>query len=365
MLNRLSLLICSLFVVLANTACETEVQPNADQRPIIAVYGVLNPDADVNFIRIAKGYLTEGDAIAFAGNTDLSIRGAKVYFTFGSSIRPDTLRLTGTDTVKPQGTFLDTYHVYGTTARLQKGQTYTLHVEVEDEPELNVTAQTTIPFEVDVFLPRDSVLQVGVQFNWDVSPWDAEPRVAFVRSANRSANSSQTGVAFEIRAFLRAGIFNAVGDTTWLPLLRYGPEGPITQNSGCNDGRLGQDICYRVSSAGMIGSFQRQLAPHAGRRLVYDDSRKNSSAWFEITAMNQALFDYIRVNNPGFQDFTSALPEYTNLVPRNSGTIAVGVLGAISVMRQYVNLSECTRYNLGLNEQQEPVTNCVLFNTEQ
>lgn len=68
---RLKLLILSLFTgIFLFTACENEVDVNADWKDVPVVFGLLNLDSTTQYLKISRVFLGEGDALAFAQNPD-------------------------------------------------------------------------------------------------------------------------------------------------------------------------------------------------------------------------------------------------------------------------------------------------------
>ncbi|MDD5570833.1 MAG: hypothetical protein PHD97_06710 [Bacteroidales bacterium] len=57
-------------ILLGILSCKTDFDLNANWKDITVVYGLLNPDDSVQFVKINKAYLGEGNAIAMAANPD-------------------------------------------------------------------------------------------------------------------------------------------------------------------------------------------------------------------------------------------------------------------------------------------------------
>ncbi len=51
-------------------SCETDIDVNAEYKDITAVYGVINPNDSVHYIKINKAFLGEGSALELAANPD-------------------------------------------------------------------------------------------------------------------------------------------------------------------------------------------------------------------------------------------------------------------------------------------------------
>jgi hypothetical protein len=67
---KIKTLLCLLGVVALFAACKPEVDLTGDYKNITVVYGVLNPDDSVQYIKVYKGYLIDGDARVPSQNLD-------------------------------------------------------------------------------------------------------------------------------------------------------------------------------------------------------------------------------------------------------------------------------------------------------
>ena len=72
---RVGTLIVLGLAVLFPFSCSTEVDINAEPEDIWAIYGTLNPRDSIQDIRIASGFLPEGNAEDAAASLDLSLKG--------------------------------------------------------------------------------------------------------------------------------------------------------------------------------------------------------------------------------------------------------------------------------------------------
>ena len=62
--------ISSLIIVLSS--CETEIETNAPWKDFTVVYGILDPHDSVQYLKIVKGFLGEGNALVYAAEPDCS-----------------------------------------------------------------------------------------------------------------------------------------------------------------------------------------------------------------------------------------------------------------------------------------------------
>ena len=76
---------------------------------------------------------------------------------------------------------------------------------------------------------------------------------------------------------------------------------------------------------------------------------------FEVTGMDEQLYNYMLVNDPLVTDLSGSRPEYTNL----SGTIpVVGIFGSYMTDSDYALMSKCSQALLNLNSTPLP-TGCT------
>ena len=130
-MKRTLLLLCLPFVVLF-FSCSTDIDLYAEYKEVPIVYGLLDANADTNFVKITRAFYVQGDAYQSALNPDSSNYAGKldvrlVEYCNGDSVREiilDTITLHG----KQQGTFYSpNQKLYYTTEPLgwnEKGKIY-------------------------------------------------------------------------------------------------------------------------------------------------------------------------------------------------------------------------------------------------
>ncbi len=70
MKNKITLFIALTISLVTFNSCDVEFDPNGDWEETTIVYGVLDQDADTNFIRVQRCFLGEGNYIEFARQKD-------------------------------------------------------------------------------------------------------------------------------------------------------------------------------------------------------------------------------------------------------------------------------------------------------
>lgn len=357
-----NIVLLSIALLLLNS-CSTTVDINAPEKPLLVVYGVLNPKQPVQYIRVTKGFLIDGDAVQFAQQNDLSLKNALVTLTEyqikevngkKQLTQTNSYTLTPLDTVKNEGTFYTNYTIFKTQSSdtIRPGHYYELNVKVIGNETLETSASTTIPSEPLISQPTDKI-QVGtggVLYDYPTVEFYTPYEVKFLKGRNSGPNQYLTyGRGFELRIYFKYGTLKAIGDTTWQPELKLGPL--LFDKSSCVDG--GSDrMCYRLAEKSYT-EFLRSKLNDPQATYVYDATPLNNSCRIEITSIDTALFNYMLVNSPIYTDLNTVKSEYTNL-----SNNAVGIFGSINTFQRYINLGSCTKYLAKLNNTPQPPTQC-------
>lgn len=331
-------------------SCSNDLEVNAPPKDVYIIYGILNPQQAVQTIRIARAFQTEGNALEYAKANDLSLQGLQVrlrYTPRGSSSER-VIELTQVDTVRESTQFADRLTYYQTREPILDGTRYTLEVRRPGEERAIATAQTTVP--VTPFIRRPSPQLIAnpdsdVRGNIESYPYAFFNVNTYALEITKSRDGLNEGAAYEMRFFLN------YSETPGGPTreLVFGPTPFITaSNASCIGTSPDRDICYRV---GM--QVQNFLSAYfANKPGFYDDGLMSQAARIEVSAVDEALYNYIRVNSPAFVDFTTVRPEYTNIEG------GLGVFGSTNSNTRFVRLTQCTKYLARLNNTPAPDTRC-------
>lgn len=345
-LSIFSLLLLTLSLL--ESGCSTDFEVNAPERDIRAVYSILDPADTVQYIRIARVYQVEGDAIAYGGENDMSVKGLDVRITRTSdghvynAVEVDSFP-------KEEGIFFPTYTAYkivtdGSTANpaIRNDNQYQLEIGAPDS-EGYLTAYTVVPGEPELRGTLSIIAGAGNQRCLPKMSLKEPLNISWVRT---------TAFGYELRTMLRFAA-NGVQDS-----ILWGPTDVITENNRCNEGS--GRLCYQFNEEVLLNYFLARM-PQDGTIYTYDnadscivnptnDPAINDllpKAWeFQVTGMDEFLYKYSLANDPKFLDLTGAKPEYTNLTGNIQG---VGVFGSISTSTRYAIFRPCTEYLLGLN----------------
>lgn len=338
-------------------SCSTDFEVYAPDKEIRTLWGVLNPQDSVQYVRIAQAYQVRGDAIEYAANNDLSLQNLTV--TLKGSNGTSYTATPVTDVPKESGTFFQGQTVYAFYTDgsgpgrelLEAGEIYTIEVGASDSPDYMV-AGTTIPPAPEL----GGALTLTDNFGLKCLPRLFLDRDLNVRWRSRLSNEDRSKRihGFELRVGLEI-TRNGVPDT-----LEWGPTDLLFNNFGCNEG--GGNICYKFRQRELLGFWGARMPLDQGIEYRYNTRDSclpvaevedlPKSLWFEVTALDTFLTKYMEVNDPKFSDLTGAKPEYTNV----SGNIETyGVFGSVNVDRKYAIMRECGEYLLGLNGRPQPV----------
>lgn len=324
-------------------SCSTEVNPNADYRDIYVVFGVLDGTDSVQYIRIDKAFLINGDAIEYAKNTDVSVKGLNVILKGDGK----TYTATQIDSVPTGvGAFYPMTTLYRIDTKgnnaLKGGVKYDLSIKIPGNDSFELRAYTYIPTSPTLNTPNyapgagseKSIRKIN--FN---APYPMEFQ-------NKSLPGKPLG--FEARVFLYHEK-NGIPDTAVF-------RSSMFQN-GVRCQASGSTMCYSFSAKEVLYEFRKKLSDPTAI-YTYDDQPETAlipllpkSMRFEVTAIDTFLTKYIIANSPQYQDFNTIKPEYTNL----KGTKDVyGIFGAINKASAYAILDECGEYLLRLNNTPQP-----------
>ncbi len=349
------------FVLLASVflkSCSNELDILAPYKSYLTVFAILNPQDSVHYIRIAKVFQTDGNALEYASKNDLSVKNANVYLSDGQNkivFVPDTI-------TKSSGEFYSEYVVYKSTAQLEAGKTYTLFVGARDEENgdsLVVTGKTTIPSAPYIITPDSIEAGSGNTQAYPTLAFEKDINIEFYAYDFRLPQKSEAA-AYELRIYFDYSVFNPT-DSTITPqkTLRFGPTSLFTgKETRCN-----APLCYRLGAKTFVQYLKSQLND-PNKVYVYDDGQRSQALKVELTSVDEYLYKYLVVSDPAFNDFLEVRPRYTNLTLKrytgegNEEEEGIGIFGSINTAFRYVRMSVCSQYLVGLNQIVSPPPNC-------
>lgn len=153
MIRKTLLALCSLAFL---TACDNDLEITADWKDVPVVYGILNSQDTVHYVKLNKAFLGQGDVMMMAQEFDslhyneekVGLRLVEYRRTAGQFVSSKVLEMEATDEIdKPEGAFSSpTQIIYKTTEQLNHDRFYSAEVYYKDVD--SVIASNTIPIDV-------------------------------------------------------------------------------------------------------------------------------------------------------------------------------------------------------------------------
>ncbi|MCE3007141.1 MAG: DUF4249 domain-containing protein [Bacteroidetes bacterium] len=314
-------------------ACSNELDPTAKPKDLYVVYGILNPQASEQVIRVSRAFLIDGDLQAYAEANDLSLKQATVLLTDPEG---NQISFRAKDTLKEPGLFTQASTVYVSSAPIRNGLRYDLTITLPGEQPISLRARTVVPARPRITSPDSIRTGPGQTETYPQVDFNSDGLSIRFTPLTFSARNQPPGRSFEYRIY-----FNYQLDGVPQPELRLGPAAPRTLTGDPSSG-------FFVIGQSFQSFLQASLGRVAGLK-TYDNGTLNQSTRIEVTALDDVLHDFLRVNSPAFTDINFIRPDYTNIEG------GLGVFGSISVSYpRYVRLPACTEFLAGLNGTPNP-----------
>jgi hypothetical protein len=323
-------------ILLLLYGCEPKFDLLADAKELYVVYGVLDPDASVQWIKVQQVWQVNGDATLYAAENDLSASGLDVRIEGGGRI----WHAIETDEISREpGAFTAHQKLYKIhtppDSALFEGSEYRLIIQKPGDLDFEpITAVTRIPHAPRLTVPGPPLYNIHTYLYSYPKVDFTDDYVVYFQPSDAMGYEVRVGVEY-----LKDGI-GASGH--WIT------PGTFSQPIRC--GRtVGQgEICYEIPG-GAIPRQLRKIKQQAGAGFSYWDDPQvagqlaslSKAAWVEVTAVDSALTRFL-ASNQAFGFGTNLLldkADYTNL----SGA-HIGIFGSFATDRHQIFLSECTKY---------------------
>jgi hypothetical protein len=343
-MHRLACFHILLFLLLL-ASCSPDVEVYAPERELYIVYGILNPQAQVQYVTVTKVFQFHGDAYAYAAQTDLTARGLEV--TLNADTLVWTSRLVEIIDSVP-GLFAATTGAYrfetaGTQA-LHAGKRYDLRITKPGDPNFLITSYTEIPTQPVLTEPGEPIFSVQQgTYTFPTVDFSLDQSVYFDRG---------TGKGFELR------IYVTYKDAGTIHTARWGPTSIFKTPVRCHANVGAGESCYQIPGGNVPNVWHSILSNYPDTVDFIDTLRVarsldslDKTAWMEITAVDSFLTSYLVANNPfGFGlNLLMDKQEFTNISGDNAG-----VFGSINTASNYIFLGSCTRWLMGLRGRRPP-----------
>ncbi|MFK7969926.1 MAG: hypothetical protein AB8F95_06140 [Bacteroidia bacterium] len=347
------LILASLSLLLLIQACKTEIDLYAPKEDIWVVYCILNLEDSVQYVRVSKAFQVEGDAFAYAGEQDLTVRNLTVQLS-----GPDgTLKAVPVDTLlREAGLFTATQQLYRLDTRgdfsLQQGVQYTLTVEADSLPGLFLEGKTRIPQAPNIQHPSSGIRNDSIAC---LSTWSLEDSLQIVFGTREPGSGPSGAMSFQIQATMP---FQDNGE--WKEAI-FGPTKAFYGSSGCGSSN-GDVRCYEISKEAVLFAFQNSLPQGGGpytyagdKRCAATESLLPEPVCLEILAIDTVLTKSMIANDPRYANYNTVRIEFTNMLGSER---VVGVVGSVASAKRYLVLSRCAEWRLGLNAVRQRPRNC-------
>lgn len=342
---RLTLITALGIFLFFSISCKNEVNLNAPAKDMLVVYGILNPSSNIQFIRVSKVFLPEGDAIQYAANNDLSLNSTVAEVRLGGILLRDTV-ITKNTGIFTAGQTL--FFFTDNELNLQPGTRYDLEVKYLPNQAANVRAHTTIP-DVPVIISPFSPYYSGGGLNI------ANRQVDFENSPKITFTKARYASAYELRMHF------AYFENSQPRNITYGPK-VFSGSVSCTDKT---NVCYGLQKGEILDFIlSTQTAPASPNYYTVIDTpanvpdseffRLNKSNRISVTAVDSFLYLYMLANNANSSSLATSTLEYSNV---ENGA---GVLGSCSETGTYVDFTQCGKYLLRFNNTPSPGSFCRL-----
>ncbi len=359
------MLLSCLWLAFLLPSCKPEIDITAPPKDIFVVFGVLDATDTIQYIRVMKGFLVDEDAIKYAKDHDISVKGLSVKLKGPSNKEFTATQIDNvpTDTDGDFYPFTTLYRIVtkGTGNRLLPGEKYTLEVTDPNDATVKFEAFTYIPLTPLITTP-DYGPGAGGPPNVTIPKLDLELAYRVQWQAKRLTGAPY---GFELRTYL---YFENQG----IPDTADYVSDMFLNGSGVRCAASTSSMCFEFNPKELVYEFKKDMPGAPGNGLyTYDDDPVNGakeilpkSLRFEVTGIDTFLTRYMIANNPQFTDFNSDKPEYTNL----TGTKDVyGIFGSVNknyyldIQNGYAIMDNCAEWLLGLNNTAQPSNiNCQL-----
>ncbi|MFN0200654.1 MAG: hypothetical protein ACKVTZ_04000 [Bacteroidia bacterium] len=365
-----------LLISLLASHCSIDVPVNAKPKDIWVVYGVLDKLDSVQYLRIMKAFLVDGDAIQYAKDNDISAKGLKVTLTEIKTDGSNGTVYQASEVTVPSaaGSSYPTRTVYkfktvgsNGLANLKEKQKYEVKITDPNNPELSFTAYTIIPQRPTISDPAPFPNASATERCVPEVSWHKENQVYFKRlyaAPGQTTSDYGAGYGFEFRMFVKytkliAGQAITVTDTIFYPMFQ--------QTDPCNN--VGDNLlCINFGKKELLSQMKTRMNdPNAIYEIVNEPkcvpivpSNIIKDIEYEVTSIDTFFTNYLIVTNPANAGFVTndQTIKYTNLKSTNTKYEVYGIVGSINKGSTYVQLDDCTLYQLRLNNTPQPATSC-------
>lgn len=283
--------------ILSLSACENEFSVNDDWEDVTVVYGLLNADADTNWLRIERGYLGSAPAEASFDEPDSLYYDSLVVQLEelndnNVSQKVITLERDDSPRLKPGIFTTDDYRLYYTTQKLNDEMTYRLTV---DKPGLK---NGKVASAVTQLVETSKVINGIPQGFKMVNPPQAQPTPVFQGSITLDA--SENAYLYEVDIYFKYKEVDRTSGAESLHELKLDYE---SINASPDDQRIRSN---KIRMSDLYQAVANELQP------TDDVIRFFRTLRIEVWAGGEQLSKYIELNKPG-SGLAQSRPEFPQI----------------------------------------------------
>jgi len=311
-------------VPLLLVSCETDFNVIADYKEVAIVYGLLNQNDSVQYLRINKAFLGEGNALAYSQVADSSSFGSDITVilteTTTGGIKKEILFDTVTLYNKQEGAFYSPGQLfYASNEKLNENYNYELKV-VNKKTSYEVSSQTNLIHSFSITKPASGAKTLNM-------------KRSLTTSQKFSWKNAQNGKRYQFKFIFNYKELGITGDTTYHTIEWIFPEKTTENTDGSGESEVGylNEDFYKLCESKIPYSTQ------ATEDEVF--KRFASNCDLEVTAIGDEFNTYIEANGPT----TGVLmekPNYSNI------TNGLGLLSCRYEIHRLIALSAETILDL-------------------
>jgi hypothetical protein len=285
------------FVPVLLISCETDFDVIADYKEVAIVYGLLNQNDSIHYLRINKAFLGAGNALTYAQVADSSSFGADITVILAEINSAGDKREILFDTVtlhnKVTGDFYSPDQLlYAAKAILDQSSTYELKV-TNKKTAYEVSSKTNLIHNFNLTKPASGVKTLSFKRS--------------ITSAQKFTwNNAENGKRYQLKFIFNYKELNQSGDTTYKKADWLFPE-ETTENT---DGSGESDVSYLNED---FFKFCESKIPYSDQASENNVIKRFASVCdLEVTAIGDEFNTYIEANGPT----TGVLmerPNYSNI----------------------------------------------------
>jgi hypothetical protein len=305
-------------------SCETDFNVIANYKEVAIVYGLLNQNDTIHYLRINKAFLGEGNALEYAKIADSSSFGANINVVL-TEVTPEGARTDFVfDTVtlynKQPGDFYAPGQLfYASNAKLDEKNSYELKVSSKKTP-YEVTSKTELIKNFYFKTPSSGSKTLNIQRS--------------ILTSNKFVwQNAKNGKRYQFKFYFHYKELGLSGDTTYHEIEWVFPE----QTTESIDGLGESNVSYKNEEFYTLCENKIRYSDQATEDAVI--KRFASTCDLEVTAIGDEFNTYLEANGPS----TGVLiekPSYSNI------TNGLGLFSCIYQIHRLIGLSEKTILDL-------------------